>query len=316
MVRSSGIAEQTTSEAGTNRFRPRTTGGTASGATGRTVWLFLAPALSALALVGGYPLFNTFRLSLTNTSFYTEVSRFVGLENFAALIRDPYWGRALLNTAVFSLASVFLEIAFGLLLALVMNASFPGRRFVRVANLIPFVVPITAVAQMWKWMYHDVFGVVNDLMLRLGVISRPVAWVDEPSTALLSIVVVAAWKFTPFVALLVLAGLQSIRAELYEAASIDGAGSVARFWHITLPLLKDTLLVAAIFRMLDAVRVFDLVYVITGNAVATVSAAVYARQQLIDFGKFGYGSAASVFVFVLVISGTALYVRMVQERPK
>jgi trehalose/maltose transport system permease protein len=301
-------------KAGTIAFRPSRKSPAAAGVVRRTVWPFLLPTLFALALVGGYPLFNTFRLSLTNTSFYTETSRFVGLENFRVLLEDPYWGRALLNTVFFSLASVFLEIVLGLLLAVMLHAKFPGRRFARVTTLIPFVVPITAVAQMWKWMYHDVFGVVNDLLLRAGLIGRPIAWVDTPSTAMLSIVLVAVWKFTPFVALLALAGLQSIRAELYEAASIDGAGRLARFWHVTLPLLRDTLVVAAIFRMLDAVRVFDLIYVLTGNAVGTMSAAMYARQQLIDFGRFGYGSAASVFVFVLVLTGTSLYVRMVRDR--
>jgi trehalose/maltose transport system permease protein len=308
------MSERIDGGAGTNAFRPPRRRPAAARAVRRAVWTFLLPTLLALALVGGYPLFNTFRLGFTNTSFYTETSRFVGLESFRALLADPYWGRALLNTAIFSIASVSLEVVLGLLLAVMLQARFPGRRFARVATLIPFVVPITAVAQTWKWMYHDVFGVVNDLLLGAGLIGRPIAWVDTPSTAMLSIVLVAVWKFTPFVALLALAGLQSIRAELYEAASIDGAGRLARFWHVTLPLLRDTLAVAAVFRMLDAVRVFDLIYVLTGNAVGTMSAAMYARQQLIDFGRFGYGSAASVFVFVLVLTGTSLYVRMVQDR--
>jgi trehalose/maltose transport system permease protein len=280
----------------------------------RTIVLFLAPALAALLLVGGYPLANTFRLSLTSTSFYTEAAELTGWQNYRLLFLDAGWWRAMLNTAVFTLASVALEVILGVGTALILNLRFPGRRFFRVINLIPFVLPLTVVAQLWKWMYHDVFGVMNDLLMRTGLIGAPIAWLDNRLTAMAAIVAVGVWKFTPFVTLLALAGLQTIPRELYEAASIDGAGPAARLAAITLPLLKSSVLVATVFRVLDAVRVFDLIYVMTGNAASTISMAMYARQQMIDFGKFGYGSAASVVIFLLILGGTVLYLRLLKER--
>jgi trehalose/maltose transport system permease protein len=160
---------------------------------------------------------------------------------------------------------------------------------------------------MWRWMYNDVYGVVNDLLMRAHLIAEPVAWLSDPHLALPGIIAVDVWKTTPFMALLLLAGLQSIPRELYEASTVDGASPWQQFWRITLPLLKPALLVALIFRTLDALRVFDVIYVMTGTNPTTMSMSVYARQQLVDFGALGYGSAVSMGIFLIIALFAAAY---------
>jgi trehalose/maltose transport system permease protein len=160
---------------------------------------------------------------------------------------------------------------------------------------------------MWNWMLHDQFGVVNDLLLRLGLVSAPIAWTANADTALWAVVMVDVWKTTPFMALLILAGLQMLPGDIYEAARVDGIHPVRVFFHVTLPLIRPALLVAVIFRALDALRVFDLVYVLTANAADTRSMSVYARQQLVDFQDVGMGSAASTLVFLIIALLTVLY---------
>jgi trehalose/maltose transport system permease protein len=154
---------------------------------------------------------------------------------------------------------------------------------VRAIVLIPWAIPTVVSARMWNWMLHDQFGVVNDLLLRLGVISAPIAWTANTDTALWAVVMVDVWKATPFMALLILAGLQMLPGDIYEAARVDGIHPVRVFFRVTLPLIRPALLVAVVFRALDALRVFDLVYVLTANTAETQSMSVYARQQLVDF---------------------------------
>ena len=160
---------------------------------------------------------------------------------------------------------------------------------------------------MWSWMFHDVFGVINHVLIALGLIDQPIAWTASPDTALLAVILVDVWKTTPFMALLILAGLQMLPGEIYEAAKVDGVHPLRVFWKVTLPLLKPALLVAIIFRVLDALRIFDLIYVMTGNNKSTMSMSVYSRQQLVDFQDVGYGSAAATMLFVIIAVITAVY---------
>ena len=246
--------------------RPHHRRGGIRGRQTRTAWLFLLPALAALAAVGIYPLLRTLYTSLTRASFYTETGGFIGLRNYGQLLHDATYLRAVWNSLYFTVVSVAVEIVLGIGFALIINARFRGRQLARAANLLPFVIPLTVASQLWKWMYHDVFGVINDFLVRLHLIAQPVAWLDNSLTAMPSIIAVAVWKFTPFVTLLILAGLQAIPEEVYESASIDGANKPAQFFTITLPMLKNTIVVASVFRMLDAIRVFDLIYVMKENA--------------------------------------------------
>lgn len=272
-------------------------------------WAFLAPALAAAAAVAGWPLLRTAMLAFTDARLGAPVGpRWVGLENFALVLADPDWWLAVWNTALFTVCSVALELVLGLAFALLLGAGLKGRRALQAVALVPWAVPTIVAAQMWSWMYHDVYGVVNDLALRLGLVDAPVAWLAEPATAMAAVIMTDVWKATPFMTLLLFAGLQTIPGHLYEAARVDGAGALRRFWHVTLPLLRPAMLVALVFRTLDALRVFDLIYVMTSNSRATATVSVYARQQLIDFQDVGYGSAASLLIFLLAGLATVAYV--------
>jgi len=268
----------------------------------RTAWLFLGPSIVVILLVAGYPLFRTIQLSLTQTSMlqFPLKSQFVGLLNFKFLIQDGQWWRSVENTVIFTVGSVAVETVLGLGIALLVNAKFPGRGAMRTAMLIPWAIPTVVSAQMWRWMYNDVYGVINDLFMKFHLIDKPYAWLANPRLMLPAVISVDVWKTTPFMALLLLAGLQSIPNELYEAARVDGATAWQNLVRVTLPLLRPALLVALIFRTLDALRVFDVIYVMTGTTPNTMSMAVYARQQLVDFGALGYGSAMSVGIFVII----------------
>ncbi|HGY10007.1 MAG TPA: sugar ABC transporter permease [Oceanithermus profundus] len=275
----------------------------------RTAWLFLLPSLLVLLVAAAYPLWRTFQLSFYQVSIlqFPLQPEWVGFDNYRFLLADPYWRVSLKNTAVFTVVSVALETVLGLGIALAVNARFAGRGLMRTAMLVPWAIPTVVSAQMWRWMYNDVYGVVNDLLLRAHLIAQPLAWLSDPHLALPGVIAVDVWKTTPFMALLLLAGLQSIPDELYEASTVDGASGWQQFWRITLPLLKPALLVALIFRTLDALRVFDVIYVMTGTNPTTMSMSVYARQQLVDFGALGYGSAVSMGIFLIIALFAAAY---------
>ncbi|WP_144184740.1 carbohydrate ABC transporter permease [Elioraea rosea] len=267
----------------------------------RAAAVFLAPLLGALALVALWPLARTIWFSFTDARLDDlEPASFVGFENYAFLVTDPDWWRAVSNTVVFTVASVAIETVLGIVIALVLNVRMRGRGLMRAAMLIPWAIPTVVSAQLWAWMLHDQLGVINAGLLSLGIIGAPIAWTAEPGLVLGAIIAVDVWKATPFMALLVLAALQMLPGELYEAAEVDGLGPVGAFWRITLPLIWPALLVAILFRSLDALRVFDLIYVLAGSGRATASMSVYAREQLVDFQDVGMGSAASTLLFLTI----------------
>lgn len=283
----------------------------------RAAWLFLAPMLVVLLLVAVWPLGRTLYFSLTNATLVDmERYSFVGLSNYLTydngrwygVLSDPQWFAALRNTLVFAAVSVTLETILGVLIALLLNAHFPGRGLMRAAMLVPWAIPTVVSAKMWGWMLNDQFGVINDALMRTGLITEPVAWLADPSLSLVSVILVDVWKTTPFVALLVLAALQMVPKDCYEAAEVDGIHPVRVFFRVTLPLIAPALAVAIIFRLLDAMRMFDLVYVMTGATDATITLSVFAQRELIGFQDIGYGSAASTLVFFIIALLTALYV--------
>ena len=287
----------------------------------RSAWIFLAPTLLVLALVAGWPLIRTVYFSFTNASLTNlEGAEFVGFKNYLSwitlksgrtvyngLLADPAWWNAVWNTLKFSALSVTIETVLGLAVALVLNANFPGRGLVRAAILIPWAIPTIVSAKMWAWMLNDQFGILNDLLLGLGLISQKIAWTANPETAMVAVLIVDVWKTTPFMALLILAGLQMVPSDIYEAAKIDGVHPLKVFWRLTLPLIRPALMVAVIFRMLDALRIFDLIYVLTPNNAQTKTMSVLARENLFDFDKFAYGAAASTMLFLITAAITVAY---------
>ena len=286
----------------------------------RTAFWFLLPTLFVIALVGGYPLFRTIYLSFTDFNINSgEESHWVGLENYwnitedginIGLLGDPAWWTSLWNTVRFTLASVIMETVLGLGFALVINSKIKGRGLLRTAILVPWAIPTVVSAQMWSWMYQDSLGIVSSWGRHLGVLQVGQSLVANPDTALWAIVAVDVWKTTPFMALLLLAALQTIPTDLYEAARVDGASHVQQFRRITLPLLAPALLVAVIFRTLDALRIFDMPYVVKGNAPETMTMSIYARQQMIDNAQFGMGSSVSVLIFLVIMMFTIAYMTL------
>jgi trehalose/maltose transport system permease protein len=277
----------------------------------RSAWLFIAPMLIVLALVAGWPLARTIWFGFTDANLSDlEGAEFVGFLNYQYLLTDPEWWNAVWNTFVFASISVTIETILGLGIALALDAHFRGRGLLRAAVLIPWAIPTVVSAQMWGWMFHDVFGVINHMLMTVGFISEPIAWTASPDTALIAVIMVDVWKTTPFMALLILAGLQMLPNECYESAKVDGIHPIKVFFKITLPLIKPALLVAIIFRILDALRIFDLIYVMSGNNKDTMSMSVYARQQLVDFQDVGYGSAAATFLFLIIALFTVVYLTL------
>jgi trehalose/maltose transport system permease protein len=285
----------------TTPFNVRTATSPVQAQRRRAAFLFIAPAIVTLAGLAGWPLTRTIYFAFTDATLATMgQSSFVGLDNFAYLLRDPVWWRAMWNTLVFAVASVSIETLLGLFIAVLLDSQLRSRGLLRAAILVPWAVPTIVSAQLWRWMYNDLYGVVNAGLLWLGVIDTPKAWTADPALALAAVIAVDVWKTTPFMALLILAALQMLPKELYEAARIDGVHSFTIFWRITLPLIWPALMVAIIFRMLDALRVFDVIYVLTANSRQTMSMSVYARQYLVDFQDVGLGSAAAGFLFAII----------------
>ncbi len=265
--------------------------------------------LAAIALVAGWPLVRTVAFSFTDA--YLDDLRnwqMVGLANYVALLQDPNWWQAVATTLLFTFISVGLEALLGLIIALALNAHMPARGLLRAAVLIPWAIPTVISAKMGGWMLHDLHGVVNTALLDLGLISAPWAWLAEPKLAFAAVVAVDVWKATPFMALLILAALQVLPREIYQAASVDGVPPFKMFLRVTLPLIRPALMVAIIFRGLDAMRIFDVIYVLTGNNPATTTMSVYARQQLVDFQDVGYGSAAATALFLMVALATTIFI--------
>ena len=289
----------------------------------RTAWTFLAPMLLVLALVAVWPLGRTIWFSFPDANINDiDAARFVGLENYFGeygLFANPNhtdgfwnsdWGLSILNTLKFSLVSVTLETALGLAVALLLNQEFKGRAWVRAAVLVPWAIPTIVSAKMWGWMLHDQFGVINQWLVDAGLLASKLAWTADPDFALWTVVAVDVWKTTPFMALLILAALQTLPKDCYEAARVDGVHPLRVFWKVTLPLIRPALMVAVIFRLLDALRVFDLIYVLTSNNNSTISMSGFVRREMVDNGYMGYGSAASTALFLIIGLCTVAAIRL------
>jgi trehalose/maltose transport system permease protein len=290
----------------------------------RSAWLFLAPMLVVLVAVAGWPLVRTVYYSFTDASLADlDARQWVGFDNYFSVLRmpsgrllyggllvDPVWWRAVWNTVLFAVVSVSCETILGTIVALVLNAQFRGRGIVRAAILIPWAIPTIVSAKMWQWMLNDQFGIINLVLLHLGLIHDKIAWTASADTAMAAVLIVDIWKTTPFMALLILAALQMLPREIIEVARLDGANSWQLFWRVILPLIRPAVMVAVIFRALDALRIFDLIYVLTPNNTHTKSMSVFVRENLFEFDKFAYGSAASTLLFLIVALLTSSYIRI------
>ncbi|MEB3882982.1 sugar ABC transporter permease [Lyngbya sp. CCY1209] len=274
-----------------------------------TGWYLITPALLILALVFIYPIARAFWLSLFTNNLGTQLeSVFSGFANYQRLVGDGRFWQSMWNTSIFTAVSILTELVLGMAIALVLNQAFFGRGFVRTSSLIPWALPTAVMGLAWAWIFNDQYGIVNDLLTRLGLIATPITWLGDPTRAMLAMIIADVWKTTPFIAIILLAGLQSISGDLYEAHAIDGATPWQSFWQITIPLVTPQIIIALLFRFAQAFGIFDLVQVMTGGgpAGATETVSIYIYATVRRYLDFGYGAALVVVTFLLLILAVAI----------
>ncbi len=273
----------------------------------------IAPCFLFVVTFAFYPILYSFYLSLHKIilGIPSIGQPFTGLENYRELLHDRIALHSLINTLLFVSISTFLEIVFGLIIAIVINRHFRGRGMVRAAILVPWAIPTVVSSQMWRFIFNDQYGLLNYILYGSDTSSYS-AWLAHPVFAFSAIIIADVWKTSSFAGLLILAGLQVIPDELYEAARIDGAGAWQQFKKITLPLIKPAILIALLFRTMDAFRVFDLVFVMTqgGPADSTNVLQFYGYKKIFTEGLMGYGSTISVAVFLMAFVMSMLYIRV------
>lgn len=263
-------------------------------------YFLVAPTIIIIALVAAYPIIDSVRLSFLNNPLIPTGSAFVGLRNYLQVIGDPAFRGSIGVTVIFSAVSVALETLIGFGVALLMNKMFPGRGLVRTAILIPFAFPTIVSGMIWTLMFNAQNGVMTYLLQSVHLLAAGDSLLRTTSGVVIAAIIIDVWKTTPFMALLILAGLQTIPSELYEAADVDGSTRWQQFWRITLPLLRSALLIALLFRLLDALRAFDLFYVLTGGGreIQTMALYSYANMFVGTTFDFAPGVAAAVLLFI------------------
>jgi multiple sugar transport system permease protein len=272
----------------------------------------LAPSLLVIALVAAYPIVYAIWLSLHEYSVITPgLSRWVGFDNYSeALGSSTFWG-AMRTTVLFTVISVALELVIGLAMALVMHRAFRGRSLLRAVVLVPWAILTVVTAITWRTIFEPDLGFANNMLETLGLPGGDVIWLGQEGYALAVMILADVWKTAPFMALLILAGLQGIPHDLYDAAKVDGANAWQRFRRVTLPLLVPAITVALIFRTLDALRIFDLPYILTKGANGTETLSLIAQEELVVNRNTGLGSALSVLTFITVMGVSFLYIRFI-----
>jgi trehalose/maltose transport system permease protein len=264
------------------------------------------PALLVILIVAFFPVASSMYLSFRRV-LPNQPGEFVGLQNYSLMFTDANFQVALFNTVLFTVVSVAMEFFIGLAIALAINRSFRGRGLVRAAILVPWAFPTVIAAAMWRLMFQDQVGIVNYVATTLGIISQPI--LTDQTLLLIAAILVDVWKTTPFMALLLLAGLQVIPGDVYEAAKVDGANVMQRFFRITMPLLKPALLVALLFRTLDAWRMYDLFWVLSNRQLESLSTYVYKAVRVSQL-NFSVGNAAAVFVFVTAFAIALFFIKV------
>lgn len=280
-------------------------------------WAMVAPTVVLLAAVFAYPLVSTAITSLQRVKLQTPgKAAFVGLDNYLDFLTSPAFWAAVQRTLYFTFVSVGLEVVLGVAIAAFIHRRYAGWRFLRLAIIIPWAVPTIAVATMFRWIYNADYGALNGLLFQLGAIDRYVPWLSDPFAAMNFVIVADVWHSTPFVVLVVLAALSGIPSELYEAARMDGASRWQGFWSITVPMLRSALLVVLVVRTVEAFRVFDIIYVLTGGGPAngTLVISYVAYQETFRFFNLGRGAAVSFLISLFVIAAAIVYIRLLSDR--
>ena len=272
--------------------------------------IFIGPLLIFLGLFILLPIFGTFLTSLYKDVAFLERG-FVGLSNYKNLLFEHRFWDAAMFTLLFTAVTVPVELILGIFFALILNQTIPCRGFLRVCIILPWAIPAAISARTWELIYNYSYGLANFLILHLGFSKSPINWLGKEMGAFFSIVVADVWKTTAFVVIILLAGLQAIPDELYSQAQVDGANFFQRFYLVTMPLLKPVLIVALLFRTIDALRVFDIIYVLTngGPGGATTSLSIYGYKYFL-VGDWGYGCTISVLLFIMAFILSVMYVKL------
>lgn len=277
--------------------------------------LLLAPAAVLLALIIVYPVGRLIWTSFFNLSLTSGLpAEFIGFENFRLMWDDPVFWETTWNTVLITVITVPGALVVGLALALMANMPFRHKWVVRLSLLVPWALPLAFAGLIFAWFFHSEYGIVNDVLRLFG--ADPVIWFNSPAWAFTAICLTIIWKTSSFMALIILAGLQTIPRSLYEAADVDGAGSARQFFEITLPLLKPAIVVALIFRTITSLQTFDIPYTMTGGGpgTSTTTLAMYIHQNTVSFLDLGYGSALAVVMFALSMCVTVVYLRMIRAK--
>ncbi|HLL78359.1 MAG TPA: sugar ABC transporter permease [Ktedonobacteraceae bacterium] len=285
----------------------------------RLGWILLIPVLLALLAMGLYPFFSTVWYAFQQGGYFGIQTTAAGFTNFVRLFHDPQFLNAFKFSMLYTVITVIGQMFFGTALALFANQKFRGRWLVRAAVLFPWAIPTATNSVIWAYIFNDQYGLVNSLLEHLGLMNpaHPINWLGSPQLSTTLIYFLAIWKANSLVALIVLAGLQTIPDEVYEAARIDGASAWQRLWRVTLPLLRSTLLVALILRTIESLQAFDLISAFTNGAPgnATQNLGLYIYVQIQQFGDFGYGSTIATVLMVLTMLFVIVYLRIL-HRPQ
>jgi len=277
--------------------------------SGLLPYFLVAPTLLVILIIAVYPIIDAMRLSFIDNPLIPAAS-FVGLSNYAKVLGDTIFRESIGNTLIYSVISVALETFLGLLIALLINRAFPGRGLVRTAILIPWAFPTIVSAQIWLLMYNDQTGIITSILQGMHLLAPGDILTRTNAGILTAAIITDVWKTTPFMALLLLAGLQVIPADLYEAASVDGSTRWQQFWSITMPMLKNSLLIALLFRVLDALRAFDLFFLFGGRQVQSIASYAYNNMFQGTAPDFAPGAAAAIVLFLICVVVSSVFVSL------
>lgn len=280
-------------------------------------YLFITPTILIFAVLAVYPVLETIGLSFFEYRLqFGDVKRFIGLSNYQKLFTNPRFYSSLRFTVLFTALTVSIEVGLGLLFAQFMNMNYRGRAFLRIVVLIPWAIPTIVSGFIWRFMVNDQYGILNHIFQSLGIIDSFIPWLSQPGTAAAVLVAADIWKTSPYVSLLVLAGLQNIQRSQIEAASIDGANALQRYFAVIFPALTPVLATATLFRLIQSFKVYTIIVALTngGPANSTESLTLYTLRTYFDAGNYGYGSALATITFIITVFIALVFLPVIQNK--
>lgn len=278
--------------------------------------LFLLPGIALTGALVAYPVSVVIMTSFQHKLIFSTKALFTGFDNYCSILKNPYFWTSILNTLIWTFGCLFLQFIWGLAVALVMNRTFPFRNVARALVAVPYIVPIVVSMLVFRFMLNDAVGIVNYFLIRIGLIKNPISFFASPRLAMLGVILAGSWARMPFVMITILAGLQSIPPQLYEAAKIDGAGALQAFYHVTLPLLKPVIIIVLLIRTIWNFQTFDIIFLLTkgGPLMSTTTLPVFLYNQAFVGYDLGRASSAAVFMLLILLLVMFFYMRTFERR--